>query len=276
MTLRQILILIISALLLFFGYRYYKNDFCPGCCTNSSQNIDGLGAAALGSAGPLVFNWNSSEPITRESYATLKSEIFSEKKEGDVLEITGHYFADEVNDTDYDDLGYARAAAIGELLKKDDPELQTKTKSEQVGMIAGAKSNEFKSMSYRWISGEVAKEETVEVFDTGDARILFPFNSSNKIDSPEVEAYLNSLAERLKENSEEKVYIVGHTDSLGEPGANRRLSERRAKKIRDILKGKGVSHRQIVPSGRGEADPVAPNRGEESRQLNRRVEITIK
>ena len=87
---------------------------------------------------------------------------------------------------------------------------------------------------------------------------------------------MDNLADQLKSDNSKKVYIVGFTDSLGEPGTNRRLSERRAKKIRDILKSKGIPHRQIITSGRGEADAIAPNTNESNRQLNRRVEIIVK
>jgi len=276
MTFKQILILIVSALLLYFGYKYYKNEFCPDCC-EASVNAGNIGASsAMAATGPLVFNWNSAEAIAKEDYAVLKSEIFAGQNKGDVLEITGQYYPDEKNDTAFENLGYARANAIGEMLKRDNPSLIFKSNSELVDMISGAEANEFSAMSYRWITNKDSKKETVDVADTGDARILFPYNSSDKIDSPEVEAYLNSLAKRLKNNPDERVHIVGHTDSRGEPGPNRRLSERRAKKIRDILKKKGVPNRQIKPRGRGEADPVAPNNTDASRQLNRRVEITIK
>lgn len=273
MIIRQILILIISGLVLFFGYRYYKNDFCPGCCVDAPTAVTGTAAIA---AGPLVFNWGNATPITKDGFQELKTDMLTNNDGTNSIEITGHYFADEKNDSDYENLGLARADAVGELLKEDNPELRIITKSKMVTMQEGAESNEFESISYAWISETDSMKETVEISETGDARILFPFNSSDKIDSPEVKAYLDNVAERLKEDNSLKAVIVGHTDSLGEPGANRRLSERRAKKIRDILKGKGVNSRQILPSGRGEADPVAPNTNEASRQLNRRVEITIK
>jgi len=269
MILRQILILIISALVLFFSYRYMSQEYCPTCCNAT---------AVIGktSAGPLLFNWNSAETITNEKYPALQSAILSDGAEGESLEITGHYFKDEVNDTEYENLGLARAVAVSELLSKENPDLKFITKSKLVSKRDGVESNTFESMSYSWISNEDSSQERVEVEETGDAKILFPFNSSDKIDSPAVDTYLDSIAEKLNADKDLKVYIVGHTDSLGEPGPNRRLSERRAKKIRDILKKKGVAHSQIVPSGRGEADAVAPNTSEASRQLNRRVEISIR
>lgn len=274
--LRQFLILIASALVLYFSYDYYKNDFCPRCCTQTEHQGGVEATTAAVSTSPLLFNWNKSEAITAEGFDELRNKILSEGNNGEAIEITGHYFADEENNTDYDNLGLARAAAVGNLLEAEQEGLVMITKAKLVEMIDGADATAFESISYKWISNKESSQERVEVNDIGEAKILFPFNSSDKLDSEAVEQYLDNLAEQLKSDKNKKVYIVGHTDSLGEPGTNRRLSERRAKKIRDILKSKGVPNRQIVPSGRGEADPVAPNTSEASRQLNRRVEIVVK
>jgi len=276
MIIRQILILIVSAILLFFSYRYYKNEFCPTCCLIGTAAIIEDPEVLAVTTGPLVFGWNDEEPITRQGFEDFKSEMLASSDGTNSIEITGQYFADETNSTEYENLGLARAAELGELLLVDYPDLKFITKSQKVTMLDGARTNEFESISYTWISEKDSIKETVEISDTGDARILFPFNSSDKIDSPEVAEYLDNVAERLISDPSLKAIIVGHTDSLGEPGANRRLSERRAKKIRDILKRKGVQNSQIFPRGRGEADPVAPNASESSRRLNRRVEITIK
>lgn len=272
MMLRQILILIASALVLFFSHKYYSKDFCPNCCT-LVDGASGNGAAAI---SPLLFNWNNGDAITSDGFDALRTQILAEGKDGEAIEIIGHYFADEENTTEYENLGLARAATVGNLLEEKHPGLVMITKSKLVDMIEGADSNTFEGISYTWISNEESTKERVEVNDVGEAKILFPFNSSDKLDSETVDQYLDNLADQLKLENNKKVYIIGHTDSLGEPGTNRRLSERRAKKIRDILKSKGVPNRQIIPSGRGEADPVAPNTSEASRQLNRRVEIMVK
>lgn len=271
MMLRQILILIASALVLFFSYHYYSKDFCPDCCSKVEQ-VSSIG----GAASPLLFNWNSGDAIIGEGFDKLRSDILSQGGEGEAIEITGYYFADEENNSEYDNLGIARAIALEKLLIEKKPDLIVIPKSEIADMIKGADSNTFESISYNWISKEESTEERVEVNDLGEAKILFPFNSSDKLDNQAVDNYLNNLADQLKADKDLKAYIVGHTDSVGEPGTNRRLSERRAKKIRDILKSKGVPNRQIVPSGRGEADPIAPNTSKASKQLNRRVEIITK
>ncbi len=269
MDFKQILILIISVLALFFGHRYYKNDFCPTCCVESTT-------AVATTSAPLLFNWDNEEPITDAGFDELKVGMLAGMNSNNVLEITGEYFADETNDTEHSNLGIARATEVGELLKLENPDLKYIALGTLVDEREGVRTNKFEGISYDWKEARDDKEMTIEISDTNDAKILFPFNSTDRIESQEVSNYLTSVANRLNDNSDLKAYIVGYTDNIGEPGANRRLSERRAKKIRDILKKQGVAHKQIVPSGRGEADSIASNGTEEGRQLNRRVEITIK
>ena len=78
-----------------------------------------------------------------------------------------------------------------------------------------------------------------------------------------------------------KLTIIGHTDSKGSDDYNDRLSEARARTVRDWLGGKGFVPAETSVEGRGERQPVAPNENAdgsdnpEGRQQNRRVEIEI-
>lgn len=273
MFLRQIVIIIITALVCIFGYRSFST-YCANYCAECSTEAGSIAAAA--SAGPLLFNWESEEVNSGASWDELKSSMLAGMAPGKVLEITGEYFEEETNDTSHSNLGVARATEVGELLKKDEPELKYIAKGKLVDEREGVRTAGFESLAYNWVAARDEKEMTIEITDADDAKILFPFNSTDRIESSAVTNYLNSVAERLNGDSSLKAYIVGYTDNYGEPGANRRLSERRAKKIRDYLKSKGVAHKQIVPSGRGEADAIASNGTDEGRQENRRVEITIR
>ncbi len=270
MIFRQIVILIFSVLTMFFGHKYYKN-FCmeSGCCAGSVVDVTSNSSA-------LLFGWDDEKLITGEGFDAYKAEMLAGMSSEKVLEITGDYFADETNDTEHKDLGEARAVEIGELLKKDNPELKYIALSKLVDEREGVRTNRFESITYAWKAAKDDSEYTIEISDTKDAKILFPFNSTDRIESGEVSNYLSSVANRLNADNNLIAYIVGYADNIGEPGANRRLSERRAKKIRDFLRKQGVSRKQIVTSGRGEADSIASNATKEGRQENRRVEITIK
>jgi OOP family OmpA-OmpF porin len=52
------------------------------------------------------------------------------------------------------------------------------------------------------------------------------------------------------------VTVVGHTDRLGSDKLNQRLSERRAKAVRDYLVTRGVDPSRITAEGRGRLQPV--------------------
>jgi outer membrane protein OmpA-like peptidoglycan-associated protein len=104
---------------------------------------------------------------------------------------------------------------------------------------------------------------------------LFAFNSAFvKGASQET---LEKLAERLGSmRSVEGVEIVGHTDNVGSPGYNQRLSERRAVSTRQILIKHGIDPAKISILGMGERAPVADNETPEGRAKNRRVVIMFK
>jgi outer membrane protein OmpA-like peptidoglycan-associated protein len=70
-----------------------------------------------------------------------------------------------------------------------------------------------------------------------------------------------------------RVEINGYTDNIGTADANRKLSEKRAKRVRDYLVRLGVDSGRLTPVGRGETNFVASNATREGRQKNRRVEL---
>lgn len=86
---------------------------------------------------------------------------------------------------------------------------------------------------------------------------------------------LGSLVELLKENMEMKIEIGGHTDNVGKPHLNVKLSEDRAKAIKKYLVSQGISAKRLKTKGYGGSVPIANNKYEYTRKLNRRVEFII-
>ena len=75
------------------------------------------------------------------------------------------------------------------------------------------------------------------------------------------------------------VEVNGHTDSVGAPEYNQRLSERRALAVKRILEEEYPNLSapgRVVAVGFGETQPVAPNTTEAGRRENRRVEIVLR
>lgn len=99
-------------------------------------------------------------------------------------------------------------------------------------------------------------------FDTGKDTI-------NKASEP----LLATMAEVLKKDASLKVYVVGHTDLVGELDANLKLSSARAASVVKALTAAGIAAARLAPQGVGPLSPIATNDDEAGRKLNRRVEL---
>ncbi len=114
------------------------------------------------------------------------------------------------------------------------------------------------------------------------ADALFDFDKAHL--RSDAEATLEAAIPEIKKVTEDGKHparVEGHTDGKGSDAYNMRLSEARARSVRDWL-----ARREVLPAaaeivGYGKSMPVAPNTFEdgsdnpEGRQKNRRVEITV-
>jgi len=93
---------------------------------------------------------------------------------------------------------------------------------------------------------------------------------------------LKKVGEALKGYDDKLIWVVGHTDNVpvakslqGTFPTNWELSVARATNVVRFLQETGVPPEQMVASGRGQYDPVAPNDTPEDRQKNRRIAIIL-
>lgn len=86
---------------------------------------------------------------------------------------------------------------------------------------------------------------------------------------------LNRLYEFMRENNTVEIELGGHTDNQGLAHLNVKLSKDRVEMVKEFLVNKGISGGRIKTEAYGGTKPIASNRSEETRALNRRVEITI-
>jgi chemotaxis protein MotB len=96
---------------------------------------------------------------------------------------------------------------------------------------------------------------------------------------PEVTDFLDRLAQIIKQTPYD-IHIVGHTDdrsiNTGTFPSNWELSLVRASRVaRYLIDAGGIDPSRFMVIGRGEYEPVSANTDEQSRALNRRVEIII-
>ena len=84
------------------------------------------------------------------------------------------------------------------------------------------------------------------------------------------------VADFMKAYPETNAVIEGHTDNVGKAEYNDRLSDARAKSVRQYLIDKfGIDASRITSAGYGMNKPIASNDTKEGRQKNRRVEAVL-
>ena len=105
--------------------------------------------------------------------------------------------------------------------------------------------------------------------------IYFDFNKSDV--KPESDPTLKEIAKLLADNPSLNLFVVGHTDNVGDFKYNMKLSEERADAVVKVLISKyGVDKKRLTPAGVGPLAPVTSNDTEEGRAENRRVELIKK
>lgn len=100
-------------------------------------------------------------------------------------------------------------------------------------------------------------------FDTGKSEVKDESFSALKI-----------IADFLKDNSDQKFLIVGHTDNTGDFDSNIQLSMARAKAVMEkLVSDYEIDALQLKPYGVGFTCPQMSNATEEGKARNRRVEL---
>lgn len=105
------------------------------------------------------------------------------------------------------------------------------------------------------------------------ATVFFDFDKSEL--KPATIATLDALAAKAKGKTVEATIVVGHTDSIGTPGYNLKLSVRRADAVKAYLTSKGIDPSCVFTEGKGLSAPARSNDTEEGRAMNRRADIEL-
>ncbi len=114
------------------------------------------------------------------------------------------------------------------------------------------------------------------------AETLLGFNKTTL--RPEGKRTLDGLVQELQGMDYDSIQVIGHSDRIGKPKYNQKLSEQRAQSVRNYLISKNVPANNIVTEGKGETQPVTQAddcTGPRSKKLiaclqpDRRVEIEV-
>ena len=292
-----LVLFILWSLVCWWYYTCQIKNACWGDTSSTTTTIPNTSADQ-----PLLFRWSSFNIPLDSSFPSLKESILTAKEDGKVLEITGYQFPDEVNyDTQYE-LGIARASEVKKLLVEYIPEERIRVFSATLPTNEVPTDSLIQGIQFEWVIDETnlsedEEESDKEAIDPIEEEATTPTASTTNVPSSssdvyssnsfvkyfpynktaipaELTTFLDDLAARLLAENK-KVVIRGHTDSAGDKETNFKVGLRRAKKVRDQLKNRGVAHKQIKTTSDGEKNPIADNTTEEGRQLNRRIEIFV-
>jgi outer membrane protein OmpA-like peptidoglycan-associated protein len=124
-------------------------------------------------------------------------------------------------------------------------------------------------MSANEMADALAKTGSVTLnnilFDTGKATL-----------KAESETALKTVIELLKFDAALKLEVQGHTDNVGIPAANLKLSKDRADAVKAFLVKGGIVDARLTTAGFGDTKPVADNKTDEGKAQNRRVVLVKK
>lgn len=125
------------------------------------------------------------------------------------------------------------------------------------------------------VSLQAETEEQGQTTVTLTSDLLFEFASAELTDA--ARAAIGELAAEIPQGA--SLTVDGHTDAIGDPGANQALSDQRAVAVAAALAA-ARPDLVITTRGFGESQPVAPNTFADGtddsygRMLNRRVEVS--
>ncbi len=93
---------------------------------------------------------------------------------------------------------------------------------------------------------------------------------------PVCDRTMTQIARILKDTPGFHVQVDGHTDNVGNPESNKKLSQARSEAVVKYLVGKkGADARRLSAKGWGDTQPIADNKTEKGRARNRRVDFTV-
>lgn len=144
-----------------------------------------------------------------------------------------------------------------------------------------ARAAEARTLGAVWVLAERsgAADGSWAQRDSGQVReidvaadVLFAFDKHDI--SAKADAVMDDVAQQIGAAKVTSATVVGHTDGKGTEAYNQTLSERRARAVERELARRlpGVS---FTVEGRGWHEPIASNKTDEGRALNRRVTITL-
>ena len=169
-------------------------------------------------------------------------------------------------------LGEKRGVAYMKVLK-DGNETWVKVFAGGAGTVYQLIIVEKKGMAQQVVAD--AKTMATDIGTSGRVAIYGVYFDFNKADvKPESDSALKEITKLLQQDAKLKLYVVGHTDSVGGLDYNMKLSQQRSESVvKELVSKYNVAPDRLKAYGVGPLAPVTSNDSEEGKAKNRRVEL---
>ncbi|NGF55659.1 OmpA family protein [Parapusillimonas sp. SGNA-6] len=141
------------------------------------------------------------------------------------------------------------------------------------GTLIGRKMDKQAKEIENTVAGAEVEQVGEGILVKFDSGILFDFNSSAL--KTNAKDNVSKLVATLNKEPDTEILVLGHTDNVGTLAANDKVSNDRARAVRDYAVAQGLASNRIRTEGKNYSEPIASNDTEAGRAQNRRVEIVI-
>jgi len=155
------------------------------------------------------------------------------------------------------------------------------TEGKEYSIYVNKKGYMFENLTFNYIEKKSRDPEVLDIYlkpikagATSVLRNIF-FDVDQYVLMEKSKTELFEIIKFLKDNTEIKLEIEGHTDNTGSKAHNMQLSENRAKSVNDFLVKSGIPKERLQYKGYGDSKPKVGNDTETNRQQNRRIEFRI-
>ena len=147
------------------------------------------------------------------------------------------------------------------------------------GAASAQTASSFETDNRAKALGELTDEQVAEAL-ANDGRVAMSgefFETDSATLSESSADVLHKLAATMYQMADTRLAVVGHTDSTGPFEHNLELSQARAQAIVAALlkEPSNIASTRLVAVGVGPISPVASNKSDEGRALNRRVTFVL-
>ncbi|MFA7471530.1 MAG: OmpA family protein [Spirosomataceae bacterium] len=196
--------------------------------------------------------------------------------------ITGYYSPDEINATEWENLGLARAEEVKTLYT-------SRGIASNVFFTKGRPSDElvfirdslWGGIDHQFMEALTLTEtrlaedqKFIDIFKPLD--LYFNTGSLTYITTPDNERFLEEARLFLQQNPDHKIILTGHTDREADETGNMELARERTEAVKAILEEFGIAASQIMVENKGDQEPKSSNDTAEGRAANRRVTMVVR